>query len=66
MNQADMTRNSSFEVKVNVSLYRPSDGYRRLRLTGVLEKRHMKVTRLSALRIGRLYQLENSATIYFC
>ena len=55
MNQAHTTRNSSFQVKVNVLLFRPRKGCRSLRLRGHLDKRHMKVARLSALRIGRLY-----------
>ena len=55
MNQAHMTRNSNFEVKANVLLYRPSEGCRSLRLPGPLDKPHMKVGRWSAPRIGRIY-----------
>jgi len=42
-------------VKVNVLLYSLREGFSRLRLPGPLDKRHVKVTRLSALRISRLY-----------
>jgi len=55
MNQAHRTRNSSLYVKVNVLLYSPREGSRRLLCPVPSDKWHMQVARLSALRIGRLY-----------
>lgn len=66
MNITHMKRNSSFSVKVNVSLRGPREGSRRLRLAGLLEKRHMELARLLALGVGRIYPQERSADIYFC
>jgi len=56
-NEAHMTRNSSLYVKVNVSLYRPMEGCRMLRLPRPFDQRHMKEERWSALHIGCLYPL---------
>jgi len=42
---------------INLSLYRPEQGFRSLRYPEFLGNQHMKVARLSALCIGHLYPL---------
>jgi hypothetical protein len=59
---------SSLKVKVKESLHRPGQalrGFRRFRLPEVLERRHMKFARLSALRAGRLYLQGNIPGTHF-
>ena len=41
---------------IPLQAWRGPEGSRRLRVLEVLDNRHMKVARLSALRTGRLYQ----------
>jgi len=50
-------REIRFLVEVKVSLNRPSEGSKSLRLPVLSDNWHMKVARLSGLRIGRLYAL---------
>jgi hypothetical protein len=53
------------KIKVKLSLYRPQQVLRRMRLPELIDSRHMKVVRFPSLRTGRLYLPTHTTGTHF-